>query len=120
MVTVCAHRSADLRLFGRNSRSKVALVKNAPDADAARKGERIRTRRDELGWSREALAVRAGVSPYTVQLIELGKANPRPSTLNAIASALFSAADPNDVEARFEQRIAALEARVAEMAQGAA
>ena len=50
--------------------------------------DRIKARRRELAMTREALAVKAGISGATVQRIESGKNSPNLSTLAAIADAL--------------------------------
>lgn len=52
-------------------------------------GENVRRHRSVLGWSREELAERSGVSPHTLYAIEQSKtASPRVDTLRAIATAL--------------------------------
>jgi transcriptional regulator with XRE-family HTH domain len=50
--------------------------------------ERVRAARRERGWTREMLAVYAGVSATTVARIERGEHIPRPATLMALARAL--------------------------------
>ena len=49
---------------------------------------RIRERRDELGFTQHELAVRADVSPRSVQFAEAGRKEVKQSTLAAIADAL--------------------------------
>lgn len=58
--------------------------------DQARKaeGDRIRTAREQHGWSQEELAERAGVSPNTVGSIELGNKRTQPGKLTAVREAL--------------------------------
>jgi len=50
--------------------------------------ENIRSLRKAKGWSQSDLAEASGVSFGGLQGIEQGKANPRPSTIEAIAGAL--------------------------------
>lgn len=50
--------------------------------------ERIRSARDGLGWSREALARKADCSSVHVFRIEDGRSVPKAGTLLAIAQAL--------------------------------
>lgn len=52
-------------------------------------GRRIRASRARLGWTREELAVRSGMSWSAIAQVESGRrVNPRPGTLSAIARAL--------------------------------
>jgi transcriptional regulator with XRE-family HTH domain len=51
-------------------------------------GDRLRTRRQELGLSLRDLAARLGVSPSLISQIERGRANPSVSTLYALVSEL--------------------------------
>ena len=52
-------------------------------------GRRVRASRARLGWTREELAVRSGMSWSAIAQVESGRrANPRPGTLSAIARAL--------------------------------
>jgi transcriptional regulator with XRE-family HTH domain len=51
-------------------------------------GDRLRTRRRELGLSLRDLAGRLGVSPSLISQIERGRANPSVSTLYALVSEL--------------------------------
>src|SRR5687767_203826 len=52
-------------------------------------GRRIRASRARLGWTREELAVRSGMSWSAIAQVESGRrANPRPTTLSALAGAL--------------------------------
>lgn len=55
----------------------------------ARLGQRLRGRRERLGWSQSELARRAGVQQAQVSMLEAGKrANPTGSILVALAAAL--------------------------------
>jgi transcriptional regulator with XRE-family HTH domain len=52
-------------------------------------GARIRSARDRLGWSREALAYKSGLSWSAIEQIESGRRrNSRPDTLGALSQAL--------------------------------
>jgi len=52
-------------------------------------GRRVRAARARLGWTREELAIRSGMSWSAIAQIESGRrASPRPTTLSAIAGAL--------------------------------
>src|SRR5438477_4431114 len=52
-------------------------------------GRRVRTARDRLGWTREALAFHSGISWSAVAQVESGRrTNLRPATLAALARAL--------------------------------
>jgi transcriptional regulator with XRE-family HTH domain len=52
-------------------------------------GNRLRATRERRGWSREELAVRAGLSWSAIAQTESGRRrNPRPATLSALCSAL--------------------------------
>jgi transcriptional regulator with XRE-family HTH domain len=51
-------------------------------------GERLRSRRQEVGLSLRVLAERLGVSPSLISQIERGRANPSVSTLYAIVAEL--------------------------------
>jgi transcriptional regulator with XRE-family HTH domain len=52
-------------------------------------GSRVRAARERLGWSREALAYRAGLSWSAIEQIESGRRrNARPDTLEALSRAL--------------------------------
>jgi transcriptional regulator with XRE-family HTH domain len=54
----------------------------------ARIGERVRTRREALGWSQAKLAEIAGISPNYVGVVERGEKLPTLDTLDAMANAL--------------------------------
>ena len=56
--------------------------------EATRIGELIRKRREILGLLQPQLAEISGVSTRTIQLVELGKANPSLDTLMKIAEPL--------------------------------
>lgn len=52
-------------------------------------GARVRAARDRLGWTREVLAVHAGISWSAIAQVESGRrSNLRPSTLAALSGAL--------------------------------
>lgn len=51
-------------------------------------GRRIRTLREEKGWTRGTLATRAGISPSYVPVLENGEKCPTVETLDAICFAL--------------------------------
>jgi len=52
-------------------------------------GSRVRAARDRLGWTREALAFRSGISWSAIAQVESGRRrNVRPSTLTALSRAL--------------------------------
>jgi transcriptional regulator with XRE-family HTH domain len=58
-------------------------------SDVSRLGSRVRAARERLGWSREALAFRAGLSWSAIEQIEAGRRrNARPDTLEALSRAL--------------------------------
>ena len=54
----------------------------------SRVGEEVRRLRQAKGWTQEQLAVYAGSSQPTVNLLEAGKRNPSASTLEKLARAL--------------------------------
>ena len=54
----------------------------------ARLGERVRVRREALGWSQAKLAEVAGISPNYVGVVERGEKLPTLDTLDAMARAL--------------------------------
>jgi transcriptional regulator with XRE-family HTH domain len=57
--------------------------------DVSHLGSRVRAARERLGWSREALAYRAGLSWSAIEQIESGRRrNARPDTLDALSRAL--------------------------------
>ncbi len=56
-------------------------------------GERIRRRRNELGWTQDALAQKAGVSKSFLSDLENGKRNVGANTLYDIARALSLSLD---------------------------
>lgn len=62
----------------------------APDAQKFVEGtiSILKKRREAVGWSQRALAIRAGVDPKTVNLIERGVRSPTLFTLALLASAL--------------------------------
>jgi transcriptional regulator with XRE-family HTH domain len=71
----------------------VSVRSDKPDGerrgDLPRLGGRVRAARERLGWSREALAYRAGLSWSAVEQIESGRRrNARPDTLEALSRAL--------------------------------
>ncbi len=51
-------------------------------------GERLRRARERRVWSQADLAREAGVTKLAILRIENGQAQPRPSTLRALAAAL--------------------------------
>jgi transcriptional regulator with XRE-family HTH domain len=51
-------------------------------------GQRVRVHRAKRGVSQTAFGVQAGTTQATVSAIELGKANPRLTTLASLAEAL--------------------------------
>ena len=51
-------------------------------------GEEVKRLRQAKGWTQEQLAVYAGSSQPTVNLLEAGKRNPSAATLEKLASAL--------------------------------
>jgi transcriptional regulator with XRE-family HTH domain len=56
---------------------------------ASHLGSQVRSARERLGWSREALAYRAGLSWSAIEQIESGRRrNARPDTLEALSRAL--------------------------------
>jgi transcriptional regulator with XRE-family HTH domain len=58
-------------------------------SDGSHLGSRVRAARERLGWSREALAYRAGLSWSAIEQIESGRRrNARPDTLEALSLAL--------------------------------
>jgi transcriptional regulator with XRE-family HTH domain len=81
-------------------------------------GERIRTAREEAGFSQDDLAEESGVSQSTIARIELGQ-DPRATDLAALAKALgidaqsllpgSTAATPHGRPVSLEDRVAALE-----------
>jgi transcriptional regulator with XRE-family HTH domain len=81
---------------GTTSRLGGEAVPDGPDKPGADRemavshlGSRVRAARDRLGWSREALAFKSGLSWSAVEQIESGRRrNARPDTLEALARAL--------------------------------
>lgn len=70
------------------------------DGVNAHVGERIRSRRDQLGFSQSQLASQLGITEAMLRDLELGKQRPKPELLVSIASALgvtvaYLFADPN-------------------------
>jgi transcriptional regulator with XRE-family HTH domain len=67
-----------------------ACVPIRPDTiDGGGIGHRVRAARERLGWTREALAVRSGLSWSAIAQVETGRrTNLRPSTLAAFSRAL--------------------------------
>ncbi len=66
----------------------VSKKRRDPEVALRRLGEAIRSRRDAVGESQEAIAFAAGVSVRHYQKIERGHTNPATLTLLAIADAL--------------------------------
>lgn len=58
------------------------------DGVNAHLGERIRSRREQLGFSRSQLASQLGITAATLRDLELGNQRPKPELLVSIASAL--------------------------------
>lgn len=50
--------------------------------------EALKALRETSGDSQKSLAVRAGISEYALNLIEVGKSKPRNSTIKKLADAL--------------------------------
>jgi transcriptional regulator with XRE-family HTH domain len=64
-------------------------VSQASPASESTIGDRVRAARERLGWSREELAFRAGISWSAIAQTESGRrTNLRPATLNALAGEL--------------------------------
>jgi XRE family aerobic/anaerobic benzoate catabolism transcriptional regulator len=63
-------------------------VPHRADELLARVASRVRSRRQELGWSRRELAARAGLSERFLTQVESGQGNPSLRTLADIADAL--------------------------------
>ena len=67
---------------------------DGPTTQSGGIGPRVRTARERLGWTREALAFHAGLSWSAVAQVESGRrTNVRPSTLAALARPLGVTAD---------------------------
>jgi transcriptional regulator with XRE-family HTH domain len=63
-------------------------------SDVSHLGSRVRAARERLGWSREALAYRSGLSWSAIEQIESGRRrNARPDTLEALSRALVVTID---------------------------
>lgn len=76
----------------------VPRINNLPVDDWHRVGQRARERREELGLSQEKVGHDAGVSAYTIRLIEKGERGSfRAATMRAVSTALGW--DPGAIEA---------------------
>ncbi len=66
----------------------VSKKRRDPEVPLRRLGQAVRSRREAVGESQEAIAFAAGVSVRHYQKIEAGQTNPATLTLLAIADAL--------------------------------
>lgn len=76
------------------AKSKQIHAKGPPQAPAlGLRPDRVKKRREELGWTQPDLAYRIGVHPSHLSVIERGKADVAASLVAAIALVLAVSAD---------------------------